>query len=374
MYRLAYKHSIGELIDKTNKEHRANNHLDLAEVIFGTVDEEDGKNSLKGRVNFSHAQCTTKNPAQETCQAILNSPKPTYYPNYIVQKEDNGQLKGREYLTFMDNNAEIRGWKRYPVRPADHVAIPKLSDDVLKKTDPAKRVWVVLHPITEAVCFTAKLRFHNLRPIELGAVAWCLRWGNDDSLKHAIGLGKAFGFGQIGISMTAEDIRPNKMGNSGSIDKCIEQFIEYMDKEMGQDWLYTEQIQLLMAMANPEVAKEKDEPLIPLDLDGGGRGNQFLNAKKANLVLKQYSQIKAPVLSADREWLERTLAEIGKKTNTETGKVLLAKGLAVEWQAIEDDSLRQQVKVLIKHQWGNHWEEGNTGSMKKAYKIYQENE
>lgn len=366
MYRLAYKNSVGELIDKANSDHRVNNKLDLAELIFGTVDEQDGQQSLKGRVNFAHARCEQVQPKTEQCEAILNSPKPTYYPNYIVQNQENGQLKGRDYQTFMDNAAQIRGWKRYPARAENHIAIPKVDTR-------QNQAWVALHPITDTASFNGKLRFHNLLPIELGAIAWCLSWGYNDLLRHAIGMGKPFGFGQIKISITEHDIMPNQVDGECSIENCISQFTDYMSQELAQDWIYSEQIQQLMAMADPMIASEQVVPLIPLDLEGGGKNNQFVLAKKKDLVLAPYIKAKPPTLSADREWLDKTLTELAQSTKSTPEKVLFAKGLAAQWQMIEEPGLKQKTKALIKQQWGDWWDEPNGRSMITARKIYEEN-
>lgn len=371
MYRLAYLQSVGELIDKVNDKHRKNSgsdlNLDLAELIFGTVDENDGTGSLKGRVSFSHAVCQTPPPyQQENCEAILSSPKPTYYPNYIVQNEQEGHLTGGHYRTYMDPEARIRGWKRYPVKTA--ITVPPLD-----KEQGESGAWNKLCPIKDELSFIAKLRFHNLRPVELGAIAWCLDWGGRTELRHSIGMGKPFGFGQICISIDKEDIRPNKRGSDISLAVCIDQFIKYMYVELEQIWLESEAMQHLLAMATPDNPSRKINNLIPLDLCGGGRNNQFVLAKQSSLVLKQYIQVKPPVLGAEVIWLDETLAELSKQTNTPVEKVLFTKGLAQRWQALEGGEKKIIIRALIKKRWQNKWDEEHvTGSVKIAKAIYLE--
>lgn len=364
MYRLAYRQSVGELIDRASDRHRQNNKPDLAELIFGAVDESDGTGSLKGRGSFSHAVCQTPSPyQQEKCEAILSSPKSTYYPNYIVQNEEEGRLTGRHYRTYMDPEARIRGWKRYPVKTA--ITVPPLDNE-----QRASGAWNKLFPITDELSFIAKLRFHNLRPVELGAIAWCLNWGGRTGLRHSIGMGKPFGFGQISIGIDKDDIRPNKHGADISLAACIEQFTDYMDRELGQNWLESENMQQLMAMAMPNNPERQINNLIPLDL---GQVNKFVTAKTSSLVLKKYIQVKPPVLGGEVIWLEETLAELSKQTNTPVEKVLFTKGLAQRWQALEDRELKIKIRVLIKKRWQDKWDEERiTGSVKIAKAIYLE--
>lgn len=364
MYRLAYQQSIGEIIDHANGGHRQNNRPDLAELIFGTIDETDGKESLKGRVSFSHAVCQTPPPYREqACTAILNSPKPTYYPNYVVQDEEDGKLKGRDYRTYMDANAQIRGWKRYPVKTA--ITLPQLDRDQL-----AGGAWSKLHPLDGPLSFKAKLRFHNLRPVELGAIAWCLDWGENPALRHSIGMGKPFGFGQISISVNEQDLRPNKPDTELSLQDCVNAFTRFMDESIGQQWLSSENMQHLLAMADPGNADGRE--LIPLDLCGGGKNNQFVNAKKASLVLEPYIEPKAPELSGEVKWLEANLAELAKQNRSQPEKELLAKGLAERWQALTDKEEKSKIRALIKQRWQGWWDEPNGKSMITARKIYGE--
>jgi len=342
-------------------------NLDLAELIFGTVDENDGTGSLKGRVSFSHAVCQTPPPyQQEKCEAILSSPKPTYYPNYIVQNEEEGSLTEGHYRTYMDPEARIRGWKRYPAKTA--ISVPPLDKEQGESGARNK-----LYAITDELSFIAKLRFHNLRPVELGAIAWCLDWGGRTELRHSIGMGKPFGFGQISISIDKEDICPNKRGADISLAACIDKFIKYMYVELEQIWLESEVMQHLLAMATPDNPSRKIGNLIPLDLCGGGRNNQFVLAKQSSLVLKQYIQVKPPVLGAEVIWLEETLDELSKQTNTTAEKVLFAKGLAQRWQALDDREKKIIIRALIKKRWQDKWDEEHiTGSMKIAKAIYLE--
>ncbi len=98
MFRLPYTHKITDLIPEEIK----NAGLDMAETVFGMVDE-DHKKSLAGRVYFSDAICKSetdkdgnrKSPFSDgenngrRIPRILSSPKPTSFQLYLNQPEPN---------------------------------------------------------------------------------------------------------------------------------------------------------------------------------------------------------------------------------------------------------------------------------------------
>ena len=104
MYRLPYEYSIKETIIHTSPEHYSANS-DFVETLFGRVVKDD---SLRGRVQFGNLIADSAVESSRSYSPVLGSPKPTYYPNYIVQ--DNPLKK---FKTYMDTDAKIRGWKRY---------------------------------------------------------------------------------------------------------------------------------------------------------------------------------------------------------------------------------------------------------------------
>ena len=301
MYRLAYKNTVGDLIEKQNKSsstHDNTDNPDLCDLIFGCVDEKQGINSLKGRANFSLAVCSDSiDNNQHSQDAILSSPKPTFYPNYIIQDHNNGQLKGDQFKTYMDNNAQIRGWKRYPTRPLNLVHVPEVDKDQRKS-----KAWVKLFPIQQNLKFCSKLRLHNLHPLELGALIWALDWGNQTTLRHSIGMGKPFGYGQLSITIDEQhiDLQANDPRNPlKTLSAYRNQFVEHMDRMIDdcdyipyQSWLQTEQMQQLLAMANPEQAPGQPGSLKHLQLQHTGKINEFTQTKGAHrhpkLALQNY--------------------------------------------------------------------------------------
>lgn len=203
MFKLAYKHGVHDLI--SNSYHNVdNNKKDFVETLFGCIGETQA-DSLKGRVSFDYAVCTSKMVTPiRVGPTILNSPKASYYPIYVKQEHD-----GDPYTTYMDDNAEIQGQKRYPVR--DNLNISAIPPIAQNNTNTQVNLYPL--PATTTFKFKGKLRFHNLMPEELGAIIWALVWGGNEHLRHSLGMGKPFGLGQVSIRIGAESIKviPNKI-------------------------------------------------------------------------------------------------------------------------------------------------------------------
>ncbi|MGB1108958.1 MAG: TIGR03986 family type III CRISPR-associated RAMP protein [Gammaproteobacteria bacterium] len=394
MFKLAYQHSVGSMIGHTSEAHGNETAWDLADLIFGTAHSENPRLSLRGRADFSAAICTEANPKQLPPKTtILSSPKPTYYPNYVAQDVAGGELKGRDYRTYDGANPEIRGWKRYPARPIDPL---RLFPPLEGKQRDNKKVQVKLSPLDTGVTFQGKLRFHNLLPQELGALAWALTWGENSALRHGIGLAKAFGLGQISIDITDAKIRPNKHGTEVMDWKQYAQaFTQHMDaafKEHQLDkqatrWLESEQMVQLLAMADPGQAPDAPSALSHPRLEPGR--NDFLEAKRHRQVLPEYAAFNARrdcdinwLTQTDpgsgsplaHRWLEQNLQALSAQHNSPEDTVLFGRLLAEQWQGIEEEELKGEVLALIRERWqqADRWEQPQGKAAKKAKAIYLE--
>lgn len=197
MYKLPYRHSLHSAIRHTSDHHLDGDALDLPQLLFGHIDETDhGHQSLRGRVSFTHAECVAGGQISLSRPCVLNSPKPTFYPTYIRQG-------GSSFSNLMDNQSELAGWKRYQTKDYDpqgmHVPA-EASFGVMSR----------LEQVASDSRFTFKLRFHNLRMVELGALLWALDFGGrQQRCRHSLGLGKPFGLGQVSLAISKACIRLN---------------------------------------------------------------------------------------------------------------------------------------------------------------------
>ena len=307
MFRLAHEETVHQLLHRASERHIQDPVLDLPTLLFGHAADDDtsaGSRGLKGRAWFDFAVVAPARIEQKdgkvrfepvepkgTEETVLSVPKPSYYPNYVRQPTDDGiRLRGNVYATYTPlagNRLEkevreprIRGWKRYPARPRNDVQVPAPPEGV------SEDVKVQLHPLPKGTRFQGRLRFHNLRPVELGALLWALTWGGDTNRRHGLGMGKPFGFGQVTIELGDHEFLPNDPGReTRTIADYIEDFTGYMDgwcrKTLGSSWRDTEQMRHLLAMADPDerpAAGSLDYMRLP----------DFQQAKRNRLVLAPY--------------------------------------------------------------------------------------
>ena len=300
MYRLAYEFSVGDLIDHTSKAHRPDPlegekvsdvvrwvpPVDFAEALFGYVrSAQSGGEGMGGRVEVGLFRCCPENQiepeGEEKHHAVLSSPKPTYYPVYVDQTPSldtsKAKLRTGRYLTYMDGEAEIRGWKRYPARTETHVPEGEAPENVM----------VHWRTVPAGTAFTGKIRVHNLRPAELGALLWALDFGGSTDSFHSLGLAKPLGFGQVQLRLrSSQDLRNLKDKTKVDLAAARRRFKEHIDQAI-PSWSETEQVVQLLAMADPQTAKEHD--LSYMRLGENRAANEFDNAKKSYHALPAYA-------------------------------------------------------------------------------------
>ena len=300
MYRLAYNNSVCETIAHTSEDHLSS-EPDLAETMFGHVTDKP----LKGRVYISHAEADMKSAKAfgKPVQTILGGPKPSYYPIYIKQEfDENGKITTRDYKTFMDpdpkegEKCEISGWKRYPARRS--VTIPEYKP-VPKEDDKEDNFSTKFTPLQEDAEFEFKIRFHNLRPLELGALIWALTWGGSEKLCHSLGMAKPLGLGRVKIDIDSSKIyhakNPFEADEAQDLTKFAGIFSSIMERIV-PDWAESDQLNQLLAMANPEIDPWKStqkEKLRYMIMDPKRReNNEFVIAKEDKLCLLPHAEPK----------------------------------------------------------------------------------
>jgi CRISPR-associated protein (TIGR03986 family) len=229
LYKFPYTKSMMKALIGNHKS----NEIDLAKSIFGFSKKEDDKQlSLKGRVQFSHAKkiCNT-NPLQPR-YVLLGTPKASYYPIYLIQN-------GNEYKTLMDGNSILAGWKRYPIhKNFNHNCQGKSTQTTC------------ITPLNKGAKFKLKVRFHNLKKVEIGALLSALTFhNNSSSYFHSLGLAKSYGYGKVSLNIT-------RISNlKFSQNEYLKAFESAMNSEVFDSkivWHESEQIKNLFSMAKPQ--------------------------------------------------------------------------------------------------------------------------
>lgn len=259
IFKLAYKKTIFEAAKQASDDAK----FDLAETIFGTV---RGDKALKGRVYFSHLKSSFKS-FETPREGVFGTPNPSYYPNYLEQRP-NGP-----YITLMDKEAKIRGYKRYPL----HKDVESLS-----ARNDNENIKFEFKPLSANSVFKGKIIFHNLKKVEIGALLSAITFhGKSDKFIHNIGFAKPYGYGKIDIKLALQGLRYSQ-------DEYLKEFENQMNEFM-PNWLNTKQLIELCAMASVECKPSKFLRYQKLGNSKRGEKNEFVLAKNAKKSLCSYS-------------------------------------------------------------------------------------
>lgn len=198
LYRQPYDKSIHDCLPEKLKN---NYGIDMTQSVFGY---SNSKNSLKGRISFSnsfleHVEIDDKQTF------IMGKPKATYYPFYLIQDKTGG------VNTYFHDKATIAGWKRNLIQP-----------NAQKGTSSGKpKIETSFIPIKAGASFKCKLRFHNLKEYELGALLSAITFHNSMDCFHLLGYAKPLGYGKFSCT----NIRLNVLfDNSVKIEYYISKF------------------------------------------------------------------------------------------------------------------------------------------------------
>lgn len=305
MFKLGADHTVHKMIGHTNPAHLDLNSddLDLATRIFGRAPgPRDGHEGFRTRVSFGWA--SLDNPADKTEQVhsvALAKPKPGFVPSYVRQRDFNsmGEAKllnyeedtrngprpvraqYRSYMKWDNGGDEIRGWKRYPAR----------NDPTTPNGEPAptgSTTLSTLHPIvgTADLRFDGAIRYHNLHPVELGTLLWALTFGSleNQNHRHALGSGKALGWGQVYFELCENSTHRARFGEFiNTFENAMNEHTAFRDRP--EKWRGSMQVRSLLAMARPGTANSLLDQMV---LDPDSEKNDFRDAKNDGYFLPEY--------------------------------------------------------------------------------------
>lgn len=286
MYKLPFKHSIHELNPIKPYKDIIKQIVNLPDLIFGYIDDD---NSLKGRVFISNAMATSVTVLPEK-REILGSPKASFFPFYLQQLKKNGT-----HYSYQDSDAILSGYKRYPLQnPNNHQAFEvRYTAEQLNNPN----IFTNFKPLAEGTEFILKIRFHNLKKAEIGALLSALTFhGNEKLVFHNIGMAKPLGYGKIKIS----ELQLKGLQN---------EFLEYLasfEELIGYEKINSERIKILFAMASS--GETLRHPILTTST------NQFKTIKEGKDILAKYPTQHIQIKSA------RHLLENKKKIASSSGE------------------------------------------------------
>lgn len=208
--RLRYRNAIGDLLPEHLKPSQRYDELDVASRLFGWVkatptDDRTARVAYAGRVRFSHATLATDGDKgtfeKELALAILGEPKPTTTLFYL--RKENGEWNDEERkkpgaaeTIGYDGPNKLRGRKVYRHHGA---ALNRLEyERAGRRQDHQNRSVRGVRAPGNAFEFT--IHFHNLAPLELGALLWTLQL-IDEGCHFRLGYAKPLGFGSVKLAV-----------------------------------------------------------------------------------------------------------------------------------------------------------------------------
>ncbi len=208
--------------------------------------------------------------------AVFMGPRASFWPFYL--RDSGNKIFRKDPADYNNHLSILAGRKRYPLQTkARDIHNPKANADM--KT--------CIRFLEAGTRFRGRIRFHNLHPVELGALLWAVHLGHKEGpTRHAIGRAKAFGYGRLKCEYTLE-----AKGNGGNGDnpetraavfmKAFEKYME--DKLDGRgSWRESVQIRNLKAMSTPTGNDELKKSLEYMNL------GEYVNIKKDRLRLPDY--------------------------------------------------------------------------------------
>jgi len=278
LFKLLYPYTINDATKQHDKQIKVkvgdkeerDFAFDLAQTIFGAT--RDKATSLKGRVQFSHFKADIRPKIFDRITTILGSPNASYYPEYIAQNCKDGKVLNNNYHTLMTDTSTIAGWKRYPL----HFSKPKP-----KKVEPSETT-TTFSPLGtyngdkfNEFTFRGKVRYHNLKKVELGALVSALTFHNaHDTFYHNIGMARSLGFGKIKIDVDTKPFLKN-------LEIFELMMTEWTEKTIKAKWINSPQLQELTVMAFKDL--NIDKHLKYLNLDPDKKINEFVDKKNIKL-------------------------------------------------------------------------------------------
>ena len=320
LYKLPFN---GRIKDYLLDEHKKKKY-DLSDCIFGYA---ESKNSLKGRVTFSNAFWTEEsgNVFESEIKPYLGGPKPTYYPIYLKQNGQNGYMcindKGIYFSTMLDNNAQLKGWKRYPIQ-SDYQTNFSIPENQEKNTNP-------FIPLSAGSVFVCNIHYHNLRKCELGALISAIDLPK--GCLHSIGFAKPFGYGAAKIEiLNLDEVEKNDLKKT---------FSEMMSDEI-VNYGKSSQLKELFSMMR---INNLTQPLEYMDLD------EFVKCKKQHFK-EDKNQTFGEYLQFNSELIKKEIPIIQNKEELSTAKVTVFSGPIKQAALLEGKNAKQSKPLEVDKQ------------------------
>ncbi len=292
LYKYPFKKSVYDGIPDELKN-RDTIYIDTCEAIFGHI----YSSPLKGRVQFSHGMSVLNTCKEDVpTNTVSSTPHASFYPLYL------GLFNGK--LQNWNNAERIAGRKRYPIR-----------NTLLKNDSGTENMSVPLIMLKKGAEFSGKIRFHNLRPVEIGALLSAIKFHGIPDCFHSLGYGKPLGYGKV-------KIEAKLMNNTAEKEKSyIQVFENEMNSFLKSSWINSPQISELLAMAKG-IPTGRDNEFEYLVMSNKPEENQFKKAKQLYDSESDYLQSFTQIIKNTKERIQNRDTEISKIENKVGWKII----------------------------------------------------
>lgn len=244
MFRYPFKHSVKDCVERISKEHFSE-RADMSEVIFGYINKN---NSLKGRVQISNAFSQNHINDNEcvVVDGVLGQPHPSYYPLYLQQE-------GGNLSNYSSDNAILAGRKRYRVTKDRQIW------ELSRGNDKNEKILTHFRPLPANQTFVCKIRVHNLRKVEIGALLSSFTFNNTPDTYHNIGLAKAYGYGAFTCQVSlSDDFKYPQDEYIKSFNEEISYFLQKKNSSLSSENCLNRLVSIASATHTEEEMKQMD--------------------------------------------------------------------------------------------------------------------
>ena len=369
---------------KLSQDPYLNSYPDLAECMFGyTFEQETKMQALKGRVHFGHAQLAPNSPCKIRNQAVelvLSSPKASYYPSYIKQELDaSGKVK--TYKTYMNENIEINGRKRYPVHTETKTFRQEPDQNI-------EKIKTLFQPLEAGAVFESKIYFHNLLEVELGALLSAISFHQTPDCYHSLGMAKPFGYGRVKLEITQICLQKHGQEETQKLKDYTPYLAAYenlMNQSFHGKWAEQAAIIELFSMVKISPNRLNDDlaymPLIDFRNKKGDKSKSYalkkhseLRGQTSQLKLNQIGQainLPTSISLARHDYLDE-LESRTQKAKEEQQKKLnkLRDDLKNELEKIRSEAIKKQQNEENNKQFNLDYQGGSLGELMKQLRLY----
>lgn len=358
MYKLAYKLRTSECIPSN---HKNSSSQDMVRGLLGHIEKN---NALRGRIQFSHAFVLGQPKETGTKKEVLSGPKASFYPMYLDQKGDKGGRVSK-HISYNTQGARIRGWKRYPIHSGSRVNSNRPEGAVSEK------IFTRFKPLDAGTTFEGRIRIHNLRKSEIGALLSALTFHNTPDCFHSLGMAKPLGYGKIKLELSGLE------GFNYSLEEYLREFELFLGlaENSVEEWDKQPQITELFTMATEQKNSGRSE-LSYMTLD------EYVEVKKrsSKSYLGVYSELpgvikKNPAVIVSNEELESIKSKIDAAKLDELHKAEEMEKASKEKEAQDNaDKLRreqQDRRIRVEKQGIFGGTTANLNNAVKEIKKYQ---